>query len=61
MIVSISPSKVKHKRFAIIMDTGKKCNLGLDTGRAYIDRHDKQIREAYRAIHYSNGIEKNNS
>ena len=58
MIVSISPSKVKHKRFAMIMDTGKKYNFGLDTGSAYIDHHDKQIREAYRARHYGDGIER---
>jgi hypothetical protein len=48
MIVSISPSKVKHKRFCITMNDGKKYNFGLDTGSAYVDHHDKQIREAYR-------------
>ena len=58
MIVSISPSEVKHKRFAIIMDAGKKYNFGLDTGSTYIDHHDKQIRDAYKARHYANGIEK---
>ena len=58
MIVSISPSKVKHKRFAIIMNTGKKYNFGLDTGSTYIDHHDKQIREAYRARHYANDTER---
>ena len=58
MIVSISPSKVKHKRLAIIMDTGKKYNSGLDTGSTYIDHHDKKIREAYRAWHYGNDTER---
>ena len=58
MIVSIAPSKVKHKRFVITMDDGKKYNFGLDTGSTYIDHHDKQIREAYRARHYGNDTEK---
>ena len=58
MIVSIAPSKVKHKRFVITMDNNKKYNFGLDVGSTYIDHHDKQIRDAYRARHYSNGIEK---
>ena len=58
MIVSISKSKVKNKRFCITMNDGKKYNFGLDTGSTYIDHHDKQIREAYRARHYSNDTEK---
>ena len=40
------------------MDDGKKYNFGLDTGSTYIDHHDKQIREAYRARHYANDIER---
>ena len=59
MIVSIASSKVKHKRFVITMDDGKKYNFGLDTGSTYIDHHAKQIREAYRARHYGNDTEKN--
>ena len=58
MIVSISKSKVKNKRFVITMDDGKKYNFGLDTGRTYIDHHDKQIRDAYRSRHYANDIER---
>jgi hypothetical protein len=58
MIVSIAPSKVKHKRYVITMQDGKKYNFGLDTGSTYIDHHDKDIREAYRARHMGNTIEK---
>ena len=58
MIISIASSKVKHKRFVITMDDGKKYNFGLDTGSTYIDHHDKQIREAYRARHYANDTER---
>ena len=57
MIVSISKSKVQHNIFVITMNDGKKYNFGLDTGSTYIDHHDKQIREAYKARHYANGIE----
>ena len=59
MIVSISKSNVKNKRFCITLDDGKKYNFGLDTGSTYIDHHDKQIRDAYRARHYGNDTEKN--
>ena len=57
MIVSISKSNVKNKRFCITLDDGKKYNFGLDTGSTYIDHHDKQIREAYRSRHYANDTE----
>ena len=39
------------------MDSGKKYNFGLDTGRTYIDHHDPKLRDAYRARHLANGTE----
>jgi hypothetical protein len=36
----------------------KNYNFGLDTGSTYIDHHDKQIRDAFVARLYSNGIER---
>jgi hypothetical protein len=58
MIVSIAPSKVKHKRYVITMQDGKKYNFGLDTGSTYIDHHDKEIRDSYRARHLGNTTER---
>ena len=57
MIINIEPSKVKHKRYCITMDTGKKYNFGLDTGSTYIDHHDPKLRGAYRARHLGNATE----
>ena len=58
MIVNIEPSNVKHKRFCITMDSGKKYNFGLDTGSTYIDHHNPKLRDAYRARHLANATEK---
>ena len=57
MIINIEPSKVKHKRYCITMDSGKKYNFGLDTGSTYIDHHDPKLRDAYRARHLGSGTE----
>ena len=57
MIINIEPSKVKHKIYCITMDSGKKCNFGLDTGSTYIDHHNPKLRDAYRARHLANATE----
>lgn len=57
MIVSIGPSPVKHKRFRVIMDSGKHYDFGLDTGSTYIDHGDITKRAAYRARHLANATE----
>ena len=58
MIINIGPSKVKHQRFCITMDSGKRYNFGLDTGSTYIDHHDTKLRATYRARHLANATEK---
>jgi len=39
------------------MDSGKKCNFGLDTGSTYIDPHDTKLCDAYRARHLANATQ----
>ena len=58
MIINIEPSKVKHKRYCIAMDSGKKYNFGLDTGSTYIDHHDTTKRDNYRKRHFNSSRER---
>ena len=52
MIVSISPSPLKHKRFRVLLTSGKHYDFGLDIGRTYIDHNDENKRKAYWSRHY---------
>ena len=57
-IIKIEKSSRKNKRFKITMDDQKKYDFGLDSGRTYIDHHDKIKRDAYRKRHYGNDTER---
>lgn len=57
MIIKISKSPVKHKRFRVFMDTGKHYDFGLDVGQTYIDEGDKQKRIHYWKRHLGNPTE----
>jgi hypothetical protein len=57
IIISIEPSKRKNKRFKITLSDGRIFHFGLKNGSTYIDHHDKDIREAYWARHFSNPLE----
>jgi len=58
MIIKIEPSLNKNKRYKITMDNQQVFNFGLKDGQTYIDHHDKKLRDAYRARHLGNLIEK---
>ena len=57
MIINITNSPKKHKRFRVFMDNGKHYDFGLDTGDTYIDHGDKKKRFNYWARHMKNHIE----
>jgi hypothetical protein len=58
MIINITNSPKKNKRFRVYMDNGKHYDFGLDTGSTYIDHHDKSKRMAYISRHLGNLSEK---
>ena len=58
MIIKITKSPVKHKRFRVHMNTGKYYDFGLDIGKTYIDEGDKTKRENYWKRHLGNETEK---
>ncbi len=58
MIVKITKSPIKNKRFRVYMDNGKYYDFGLDTGSTYIDHKDYKKRDNYVKRHYANPIEK---
>jgi hypothetical protein len=58
MIIKISDSPLKNKRFRVLMDNGKKYDFGLKGGSTYIDHTDIATREAYRKRHLGNATEK---
>jgi len=57
-IIKLIKSPRKNKRFRVYLDNKEYYDFGLDTGSTYIDHHNKNIREAYRARHLGNDIEK---
>jgi hypothetical protein len=57
IIINIEPSNRKNKRFKITLSDGRIFHFGLKNGSTYIDHHDKDIREAYWARHFSNPLE----
>lgn len=58
MIVDVVKSPLKLKRYRVIMDTGKHYDFGLLGGSTYLDHKDTQKRDAYRARHLANKIER---
>ncbi len=57
MIVNIESSPVRHKRYRVTMDNGKKYDFGLDIGQTYIDHHDTTKRYHYWLRHLANPVE----
>ena len=57
MIVGIEKSPVRHKRYRVTMDNGKKYDFGLDIGSTYIDHHDTTKRYHYWLRHLANPTE----
>lgn len=57
MIVKLSRSPKLMKRYRVFLDNGKVFDFGLDKGETYIDHHNKQLRDAYRARHLGNKTE----
>jgi hypothetical protein len=58
MIVSVTKSPVKNKRFRVLLKNGRHYDFGLLGGSTYIDHHDKKLRDAYWKRHYANPTEK---
>lgn len=64
MIVEIKPSPLINKRYRAIMDDGRKVDFGfknpktMEYGATYIDHHSGTLRNAYRARHLANPVEK---
>jgi hypothetical protein len=58
MIINITNSPKKGKRFRVFMSDGRHFDFGLDTGSTYIDHKNKQKRLAYIARHLGNLSEK---
>jgi hypothetical protein len=58
MIVQITNSPIAHKRYRVKMDNGKTYDFGLDTGKTYIDHHNKTIRKNYWLRHLGNPTER---
>lgn len=57
MIIKLTDSPLKMKRFRAFMDTGKHFDFGLKGGSTYIDHKDLTKRENYRKRHLANSIE----
>ena len=57
-IIKLIKSPRKNKRFRVFLDNLTYYDFGLDTGSTYLDHHDKQKRDNYRARHMGNDIEK---
>jgi hypothetical protein len=57
MIIKISSSPLKTKRYRVYMDTGKHYDFGLKGGYTYIDGRTKNERINYRARHMANDTE----
>ena len=51
MIIKLTDSPLKMKRFRAFMDTGKHYDFGLKGGSTYIDHKDLTKRENYRKRH----------
>lgn len=58
MILRITKSPVKTKRFRVIMDNGKKIDFGYEGAYTWLDGADEKVRDAYRKRHYANETEK---
>ena len=58
MIISITSSPRKTKRFRVTMDDGRVFDFGYDKGTTYIDHGDENKRLAYWKRHYANPTEK---
>ena len=58
MIIKIDKSPVAMKRFRVTLDNGNKYDFGYLGGRTYIDGRSLVDRNAYRARHLGNQIEK---
>jgi len=58
MIVDIKNSTRDNKRFVVTMDDGKEYHFGWKGAYTYLDGASRKIREAYRARHYGNAIER---
>jgi hypothetical protein len=56
-IIRLENSPVKYKRFRVILQNGDFYDFGLDTGKTYIDHHDKIKRMNYWARHLGNPTE----
>lgn len=58
MIIELTPSPLKNKRFRVTMDDGKTYDFGLKGGDTYIDHQDKKKRLNYWARHCANDTER---
>lgn len=58
MIIKITRSKQKNKRYAITMYDGKKFDFGYIYGNTYLDHKRKDLRNAYIKRHTANKTEK---
>lgn len=64
MIVGIKKSPLNNKRFRVTMDDGKTYDFGYknpktgELGSTYIDHNSGTLRNAYRARHLANPVER---
>lgn len=64
MITKIKASPLNNKRFRVTMDNGKTYDFGFknkhtgELGSTYIDHNSGTLRNAYRARHLANPIER---
>lgn len=58
MIIKISDSPLKYKRYRVLMDSGKTFDFGLKNASTYLEHKDKTMRENYGKRHLGNHIEK---
>ena len=58
MIVEITNSPNKNKRYRVILNNDKHYDFGLKDGETYIDHKDTIIRKNYWARHMANKSEK---
>ena len=57
MIIKLTDSPLKLKRFRVFMNTGKHYDFGFKGGSTYIDHKDLTKRENYRKRHLANSTE----
>lgn len=57
MIIKITRSRQKNKRYTVTMDDGKKISFGYKFGNTYLDHKRKDLRDAYLKRHLANETE----